>query len=541
MAICNNCGNTIKDGSLFCPVCGTPLMSGQGQQDLQGIQNPQGMQFQQADPMQQAGYQYQQPAGQYQQAGYQYQQSAGQMQQGYQYQQSAGQMQQADPMQQFGQIDQAGQIQQQLNQMKQLADTPVQQIPPVQQQGYQYQQSDGQAQQGHQRQQSAGQARPKSRRPQRPDGTSRQKSAGSSKGASGGGGIPLPILIGGGVVALAVVVVLAIFVIKFVSGKIGSKDTKGNDTALTELLDTTAATYYLGGGDASTDSDTSSGAASGDEGSGSSDGASGSSGEIPTGDGMVSEEDLQKGYVWLDKVKTNVFDTSYEELVEWFGVDGEFEKEDHNDTYDCDMRYYTWYSKDDNTHTIYFNLGERDPENKPGVYTITGFNANGWDTQEAADKYLEDVKAKASEMDKEAAANAETGELSFDIFPFGEKEGGVNVSLELPSGWSFDDKNEIVDNEDPDAFGAGFMKFEIDDEESFFDRSKDSFENLKDIDEREIGGVKMKGRTYSYVGYDWTQYIGQYADGKVISIGIVGLDLSDGTMADNILKSVTFK
>ncbi|MBQ9443371.1 MAG: zinc-ribbon domain-containing protein [Lachnospiraceae bacterium] len=540
MAICNNCGNTIKDGSLFCPVCGTPLMSGQGQQafqgqqDNQGIQNPQGMQFQQADPMQQAGYQYQQ--------------SAGQMQAGYQYQQSAGQMQQADPMQQFGQIDQAGQIQQQLNQMKQLSDMPVQQIPPVQQQGYQYQQSPGQAQ-GYQYQQPAGRVQqpvgqmqqPQPQRAPQSSGSSRQKAPKPSRGSSGGGGLPLPVLIAAGVAALAVVVVLAIFVIKFVSGKIGSKDTKGNDTALTELLDTTAATYYLGGGDASTDGDTSAGAVSGDEGSGSSDGASGSSSEIPTGDGMVSEEDLQKGYVWLDKVKTNVFDTSYEELVDWFGVDGEFEKEDHNDTYDCDMRYYTWYSKDDNTHTIYFNLGERDPENKPGVYTITGFNANGWDTQEAADKYLEDVKAKASEMDKEAAANAETGELSFDIFPFGEKENGVNVSLELPSGWSFNDKNEIVDNEDPDAFGAGFMKFEIDDEESFFDRSKDSFENLKDIDEREIGGVKMKGRTYSYVGYDWTQYIGQYADGKVISIGIVGLDLSDGTMADNILKSVTFK
>ena len=74
-----------------------------------------------------------------------------------------------------------------------------------------------------------------------------------------------------------------------------------------------------------------------------------------------------------------------------------------------------------------------------------------------------------------------------------------------------------------------------------FDQHKDSFENYKDIDDREIGGVKMKGRTYKNIGYEWTEYIAQISDGKAVSIGIVRVDISEGTMGDKILNSISFK
>lgn len=358
-----------------------------------------------------------------------------------------------------------------------------------------------------------------------------------------GGGLPLPVIIIGAAAALIIVVVIAFNVIKHVIKAKSSTGSKGEGTALTELLDSTAATYYLGGGVTSSgdDAEDSASQKDNDETSSGAEQSAGSS-DIPSGDGMVSEEDLQKGYVWLDEVKNGVFDTTYEELVDWFGVDGEFDKEDYSDTYSCKMRYYTWYSKDDNNHLIYVNLGERDPENKPGVYTITGFNSNGWDTEEAADKYLEDVKAKASEKDKDAAADAESEESSVEVFPFGEKEGGVTVNFEIPSGWSYNEKKkQLVDSDDPDTFGAGFMEFEAAEDTDWFDRYKDSFEDYKELDDREIGGVTMKGRSYKYVGYDWIRYIGELDDGRIISVAMVDLDPSDGTMADKVLKSITFK
>ena len=51
----------------------------------------------------------------------------------------------------------------------------------------------------------------------------------------------------------------------------------------------------------------------------------------------------------------------------------------------------------------------------------------------------------------------------------------------------------------------------------------------------------MKGRTYKDIGYEWTEYIAQISDGKAVSIGIVRVDISEGTMGDKILNSISFK
>ena len=69
----------------------------------------------------------------------------------------------------------------------------------------------------------------------------------------------------------------------------------------------------------------------------------------------------------------------------------------------------------------------------------------------------------------------------------------------------------------------------------------DKFENYTDIEDRVIGGVTMKGRTYDYIGYSWTEYVAELADGKAIAIGIVRVDIEDGTMGDKILNSIKFE
>ena len=44
------------------------------------------------------------------------------------------------------------------------------------------------------------------------------------------------------------------------------------------------------------------------------------------GDGIVTEEQVQKGYVWMNEVNNNIFDATYEDIVAYFGVEGQFVK-----------------------------------------------------------------------------------------------------------------------------------------------------------------------------------------------------------------------
>ena len=51
----------------------------------------------------------------------------------------------------------------------------------------------------------------------------------------------------------------------------------------------------------------------------------------------------------------------------------------------------------------------------------------------------------------------------------------------------------------------------------------------------------MQGRTYKNIGYDWIEYIGKLDDETSYSIGIVRVDVDEGTIGDRILDSITFK
>lgn len=265
----------------------------------------------------------------------------------------------------------------------------------------------------------------------------------------------------------------------------------------------------------------------------------------PGGDGLVSEEMVQKGYVWMNKINKDIFNATYEDLVAYFGTEGAFDKEEYSEHMNQNRRYYKWISTEDENHFVYVNLGEKDPEGAPGVYKVTGFNSSGFTSSDAEAKYLEELQKEASEADKAAAGNAKMKDVEMSIYPFGKDDKAMKVKVSMPeSGWSTDDGSgsyKLIDNEDPQAFGAGFIKFKMEEDVAKFDQHKDSFENYKDIDDREIGGVKMKGRTYKDIGYEWTEYIAQISDGKAVSIGIVRVDISEGTMGDKILNSISFK
>ena len=259
----------------------------------------------------------------------------------------------------------------------------------------------------------------------------------------------------------------------------------------------------------------------------------------PGGTGIVTEEQVQKGYVWMNEVNKNIFDATYDDIAAYFGVKGQFVKEEYSDHMKANYRYYKWISEDDDSHFIYVNF----KENESGVYTVSAYNTSGFSGTEAIEKYLDIVKAEAAEANKAASANAEMKDFSVEIAQFAKDDVKVKIMTKIPvSGWSYDESGRcLVENDDPTAFGAGAIRFEVRTNVEDFDYYKDKFENYQDIEDRVIGGITFKGRTYKYIGYEWIQYIAQLDDGRALSIGLRNMDCVPGTMPDIILNNMTFQ
>lgn len=261
--------------------------------------------------------------------------------------------------------------------------------------------------------------------------------------------------------------------------------------------------------------------------------------DMAGGDGIVTEEQVQKGYVWMNEVNKNIFDTTYEELVAYFGVEGLFEKEEYSDHMKANYRYYKWISADNDSHFIYVNFKEEET----GVYEVSAYNTSGFSSEEAIEKYLDIVKAEAAEANKAASANAVMQDFSAKIAMFAHDEINVTVKTTIPeSGWSFDESGRcLVENDDPTAFGAGAIQFEVREKVEDFDYYKKNFENYQDIEDRVIGGITFHGRTYKNIGYEWIQYIAQIDDTRAFSIGLRNMDCVEGTMPDIILTNMKFQ
>jgi len=247
------------------------------------------------------------------------------------------------------------------------------------------------------------------------------------RSVQGGGFGKIMMIIVGALIALTIILGLIAIIKNAVGGSSGSLEGAGSGTALTEILDKTAATHYGGGTSKPSDSSTSS-------------------------------------------------------------DDGEDFRGDHEESFD----------------------GEESA-----------------DTEDAG---------KGDDIAGETAG----GSTNFEILPWGKKEGGVEFTVDIPAGWSWrEDYSWIVeDNENAVVTGLPFIEFKVEKSLDKFDKYKDSFENLKDIDDRVIGGVTMKGRTYKNCGYDKTQYLAQIDDERAVSIVIVKCDLSDGSVASGILDSI---
>ena len=264
-----------------------------------------------------------------------------------------------------------------------------------------------------------------------------------------------------------------------------------------------------------------------------------SSANVPGGDGIVTEEQVQMGYVWMNEVNNNIFYTTYEEVASYFGVEGEFVKEEYSDHMNANYLYYKRVSSEKSSHFLYVNFKEE----TPGVYKVSAFNTSGFSGTEAMDKYLDIVKANAAEANKAAAANATMKDFSAVITMFAHDEVSVTIKTTIPdSGWSYDERGKcLVENEDPNAFGAGAIRFDVRENVEKFDFYKDDFEDYQDIEDRVIGGITFHGRTYKNIGYEWIEYIAQIDDNRALSIGLTDMDCVPGTMPDIILNNMSIQ
>ena len=261
------------------------------------------------------------------------------------------------------------------------------------------------------------------------------------------------------------------------------------------------------------------------------------SGTVPGGDGIISEEAVQKGWVYMSEVAKDIYNTSYEELVDYFGVEGQFDKEEYSDHMQVNMRYYKWLSSENPNHFLYVNFKEK----TPGVFTVSAFNSSGFSASEAEAKYLDIVKAEAAEAERSNIANITMNDFSLEVVNR-MNDTSITIKTVMPdSGWSTNNKDMMVENEDPDAFGAGAIWFQLKDSLERLDFYKDSFKNYQEGEDRVIGGITFKCRTYERIGYDWIEYVAQIDDNRALSIGLTDLDCFEGTVPDIILNSMTFQ
>ena len=70
------------------------------------------------------------------------------------------------------------------------------------------------------------------------------------------------------------------------------------------------------------------------------------------------------------------------------------------------------------------------------------------------------------------------------------------------------------------------------------DRYKDKFENLQEIAPRTVGEIELSGRTYKYVGMEWTEYYGELPGGGWLSLLISEVSIEPGSEGDAVLNSV---
>ena len=149
---------------------------------------------------------------------------------------------------------------------------------------------------------------------------------------------------------------------------------------------------------------------------------------------------------------------------------------------------------------------------------------------------------------EDSGAGAAFGNAKSNVVTVSEDLRGMTVSAEYPKeNWFARVKNiqlEIhnVPTESDVTYTSSRVWINVQKGEKldYYDTFKKDFKDLKDIPNKTIAGIDMKGRTYGDDGSDWIQYIGEIDADYVVSIKITSsIDIESGA-GKAILDSIKF-
>jgi len=250
---------------------------------------------------------------------------------------------------------------------------------------------------------------------------------------------------------------------------------------------------------------------------------------------FANEKDFYRFAKWLLDMDSSYRQyCTYDFVVDYCGVEGKDDgNKGANSMTDLGDHYFLW-SSPDGKKTIYAGFRGRED----GSWLLANMNTSGFATTDIP----KDIKVSYPTPDG-VAANGNGGKHSdtIDCFMTDVK---TTVTLNVPdAGWYYKaDTSNIrvfnVPSEKEQKSNSPVIKFGC---QSSLDRINfylDMFENLKEIGTRTIGGIEMQGRTYKYIGMEWTEYYAELPSGVWLSISISGIDIDAGSEGGSILDSV---
>jgi hypothetical protein len=252
-----------------------------------------------------------------------------------------------------------------------------------------------------------------------------------------------------------------------------------------------------------------------------------------TGDGVIGMERLLRLYKWLDTMDGSLmFAKTYPELAAVAGAEGrDCGNTGPNSMSELGDHYFNWYA--DDTH--YLHVGFR--PGKDGIWTVCGMNTSNITRADYADVDISDLAPKAGD--------GPVQDVEFTFSDFFEHH-SCTVKAQAPAqNWYPQLKSHTVyfynaSSEDRINSGSARIQLEMKDTAEDFDFYIDKFTNLRELPSRTIGGIEMAGRSYSYIGMDWIEYVGVTSGGFAISVKISGVELGDGSEGAAILDSLRF-
>ena len=177
-----------------------------------------------------------------------------------------------------------------------------------------------------------------------------------------------------------------------------------------------------------------------------------------------------------------------------------------------------------------------DEEVKAVIDSLTFAPSSGEETAAATE---EDAEEAPEEAPEEATEPANGGELS-------DNDVTVVVSSDTSKGtWYVDPTSSTVyfynvASKDDAYSNSPRIQVSLADQDSY-DYYAEMQENVVDIDNKTIGGVDLQGKTYSYVGMEWTEYYGKISGDEYVRIQISDVDIADGTDGANVLDNMTLE